>query len=251
MTNFDFYPIYYGFIQGFTEFIPISSSGHLNLLEIFYKNAESRNYLYETSAHFASLLALLLYLFSHNHFSKHNIQANFKILLYATIPAIFLGLILKIYNLNYINLELIGYTSIVGALLLYISDSAKFPKLKIKSKKMKFVIAGFFQCLAFLPGFSRAGGCIIAFRLFGENRKNASINSLYMGIPIITLSFLSNIYDFDIFIFDKNVVIIFITTFFIAYLTVFVFINIINKIGFKPFVIYRLLIGIILLVYVY
>ena len=58
MTNSNIFYIFYGLIQGITEFIPISSSGHLNILEIFFKNLESRNYLYETSAHFASLLAL-------------------------------------------------------------------------------------------------------------------------------------------------------------------------------------------------
>ena len=61
MTNSNIFYIFYGLLQGITEFIPISSSGHLNMLGIFLKGFESRNYLYETSAHFASLLALLLY----------------------------------------------------------------------------------------------------------------------------------------------------------------------------------------------
>ena len=60
MTNSSIFFVLYGLIQGITEFIPISSSGHLNILEILFRNLESRNYLYETSAHFASLLALLL-----------------------------------------------------------------------------------------------------------------------------------------------------------------------------------------------
>ena len=86
MTIDGIFYIFYGLIQGITEFIPISSSGHLNIIEILYKNIESRNYLYETSAHFASLLALLIYLFAHKHFSKSNIKANFKVIVYATIP---------------------------------------------------------------------------------------------------------------------------------------------------------------------
>ena len=251
MTDSSIFYIFYGLIQGITEFIPISSSGHLNILEIFFKSLESRNYLYETSAHFASLLALLLYLFTNKYFSKSNIKAYWKIITYATIPAILLGLILKFYDVNYISLELIGYTSITGAILLYASDKAKKFKLKIKNKNTKFILAGFFQCLAFLPGFSRAGSCIIAFRLFGESRKNSSIYSLYMGIPIICLSFFSNIKEFDNFIVDKNLFLIFITTFFAAYFTITVFIKVINKIGFTPFVIYRILIGIVLLAYIY
>ena len=251
MTNEYIFSIFYGLLQGITEFLPISSSGHLNIIEIFYKGIESRNYLFETSAHFASLLALILYLFVQKHFSKSNIRANLKILVYATIPAVILGILLKFYNLSSISLELIGYTSIIGAILLYISDTKKNFKFKIKSKNTKFILAGFFQCLAFLPGFSRAGSCIIAFRLFGEDRKHSSIYSLYMGIPIIGLSFLSSINDFEKLIIDKNLIIIFMTTFLVAYITISIFINFINKIGFTPFVIYRILVGIVLLTYVY
>ena len=69
MTIDGIFHIFYGLIQGITEFIPISSSGHLNIIEILYKNIESRNYLYETSAHFASLLALFFYLFLDKNFS--------------------------------------------------------------------------------------------------------------------------------------------------------------------------------------
>ena len=250
MTNDSIFFIFYGLIQGITEFIPISSSGHLNIIEILYKSIESRNYLYETSAHFASLLALLIYLFANKHFSKSNIKANFKIIVYATIPAVFLGIIIKFYNLSFISLKLIGYSSIIGAILLYISDKTNKFKFKIKSKSTKFILAGFFQCLAFLPGFSRAGSCIIAFRLFGENRKYSSIYSLYMGIPIIGLSFFSNINDFDNLIIDKHLITIFITTFFAAYFTISIFINVINKIGFTPFVVYRILMGLVLLAYV-
>ncbi len=57
-----FYALY-SIIQGITEFIPISSSGHLNLLELLNDNNNSRNYLYETTAHFSSLLALVFYLY--------------------------------------------------------------------------------------------------------------------------------------------------------------------------------------------
>ena len=136
MTNDSIFYFFYSLIQGITEFIPISSSGHLNIIEIIYKNIESRNYLYETSAHFASLLALLIYLFANKHFSKSNIKAYWKILIYASVPTILLGFIIIFYDVNYLSLELIGYTSITGAILLYVSDKAKKFKLNYCLKQV-------------------------------------------------------------------------------------------------------------------
>ena len=74
MTNENFFYIFYSVIQGITEFIPISSSGHLNIIELVFSNLEERNFLYETTAHFASLLALLLYLYKNKYFEFANIK---------------------------------------------------------------------------------------------------------------------------------------------------------------------------------
>ena len=239
--------IFYSIIQGITEFIPISSSGHLNLLELLYSKGDSRNYLYETTAHFSSLLALVFYLYRQNHLEFNNIKLNFIPIILATIPAILVGALLLLFDINFFSFQIIGYTSILGGILLYLSDLKIFQVIKISDKKIKFLLAGFFQCLAFLPGFSRSGSCIIAFRLMGENRKNSSVMSLYLGMPIILISFLSNIRDIDTIQFDFNLLIIFIFTFTFAYLTLRIFISYINDIGFKPFVIYRLIFGLIIL----
>jgi undecaprenyl-diphosphatase len=245
-TNYLFYS-FYSIIQGITEFIPISSSGHLNLLELIYIKSDSRNYLYETTAHFASLLALIFYLYRYNHLALHNIKLNFIPIILATIPAIIVGALIKFYNISFFSLQIIGYTSIVGGLLLYFSDLKFFQVIKISNNKAKFLVAGIFQCLAFLPGFSRSGSCMIAFRMMGEDRKNSSVLSLYLGMPIILISFLSNIADLEVIKFDFNLVIILVLTFVFAYLTLKLFINYINNIGFKPFVIYRLIFGLLIL----
>ena len=237
----------YSIIQGITEFIPISSSGHLNLLELLYNKGNSRNYLYETTAHFSSLLALVFYLYKQNHLEFNNIKLNFIPITLATIPAMVVGTFLILFEINFFSFQIIGYSSILGGILLYLSDLKIFQVIKISDKKIKFLLAGFFQCLAFLPGFSRSGSCIIAFRLMGENRKNSSVMSLYLGMPIILISFLSNIRNVNIKQFDFNLIIIFIITFIFAYLTLRLFIKYINNIGFKPFVIYRLIFGLIIL----
>ena len=247
MTNYLFYPIY-SIIQGVTEFIPVSSSGHLNIFEILINKSYSRNLLHETTAHMGSLLALLLYLYKNDHFSKNNVSSNFIPITLATIPAIIVGLGLILLQIDFVSIRLIGITSIVGAILLYISDIKIFHKIKIDNPIIKFFIAGLFQCLAFLPGFSRSGSCIIAFRLLGETRKSSSIKSLYLGVPIILLSFISNIRNLEEISYDLNLLMIFFITFITAYLTLIFFINFINKIGFKPFVIYRIILGLIILI---
>jgi undecaprenyl-diphosphatase len=154
---------------------------------------------------------------------------------------------MKFYNISFFSLQIIGYTSITGGLLLYLSDLKFFQVLKISNTKTKFLVAGLFQCLAFLPGFSRSGSCMIAFRMMGEDRKNSSVLSLYLGMPIILISFLSNIADLEEIKFDFNLLIILVVTFVFAYLTLKLFINFINNIGFKPFVIYRLIFGLLIL----
>jgi undecaprenyl-diphosphatase len=247
MTNENFFYIFYSVIQGITEFIPISSSGHLNIIELVFSNLEERNFLYETTAHFASLLALLLYLYKNKYFEFSNIRVNFFPIVFATIPAVLVGFIMFSLKVNIISLKIIGVTSIIGGLMLYFSDMTQFQRLEVKSRAIKFFLAGMFQCLAFIPGFSRSASCIIAFRLLGEERRVSSIYSLYLGIPIITISFLSNFKDLKNMFIDINLVIIFIVTFISAYITLNLFINFINKISFTPFVIYRILLGLIIL----
>ena len=247
MTNENFFYIFYSLIQGITEFIPISSSGHLNIIELIFVNLEERNFLYETTAHFASLLALLLYLFKNKYFEFSNIKVNFFPIIFATVPAVLVGFIMISLKINIISLKIIGFASIFGGLMLYFSDMKQFQRLEVKSRVLKFFLAGVFQCLAFIPGFSRSASCIIAFRLLGEERRVSSIYSLYLGIPIITISFLSNFKDLKDMFININLVIIFIVTFISAYITLNLFINFINKISFTPFVIYRILLGLIIL----
>ena len=247
MTNENFFYIFYSVIQGITEFIPISSSGHLNLIEFIFISSGERNFLYETTAHFSSLLALLLYLFKNNYFEFNNIKVNFFPIFFATIPAVLVGFIMISLKINIISFKIIGFTSILGGLMLYFSDMKQFQKLKVRGRVLKFFLAGLFQCLAFIPGFSRSASCIIAFRLLGEERRESSIFSLYLGIPIIGISFLSNFRSLKNMIIDINLIIIFLVTFISAYITLNLFINFINKISFTPFVIYRILLGLIIL----
>ena len=129
--------IFYSIIQGITEFIPISSSGHLNLLELLYSKGDSRNYLYETTAHFSSLLALVFYLYKQNHLEFNNIKLNFIPITLATIPASS-WCIPYIIRHKFFSFQIIGYTSIIGGILLYLSDLKIFQVIKYLTKKLNF-----------------------------------------------------------------------------------------------------------------
>jgi len=240
----------YSLIQGITEFIPISSSAHLNIIENFINNSEKRNLLFETTAHMSTILALLLYLVRHSESSlKDLFLNNYKLIVISMIPALIVGFLFKMFDVNFFSLKIIAVTSIIGAIMLFGADKLNKIKMTINSPLVEFSIAGLFQCLAFLPGFSRSGSCITAFLLLGKKKEQAINNSLLMSFPIIILSFLSNIKDINTIEINLDLVLIFVISFLSAYFTLFFFIKYINKIGFTPYIIYRIFLGLMILFY--
>lgn len=240
----------YSLIQGITEFIPVSSSAHLNIIENFINNSEKRNLLFETTAHMSTILALLLYLVRHSESSlKDLFLNNYKLIVISMIPALIVGFLFKIFDVNFFSLKIIAVTSIIGAIMLFGADKLNKIKMTINSPLVEFSIAGLFQCLAFLPGFSRSGSCITAFLLLGKKKEQAINNSLLMSFPIIILSFLSNIKDINTIEINLDLVLIFVISFLSAYFTLFFFIKYINKIGFTPYIIYRIFLGLMILFY--
>ena len=244
------YILLYSLTQGITEFIPVSSSGHLNIIENLFKGAQERNLLFETTAHLSTLLALLLYLIRFSPLKLNDLfLKNSKLIGISLIPALFMGMFIKILDINFLSLKMIAYTSISGAILLFAADKLKGIKIRTKSHLLDFFIAGLFQCLAFLPGFSRSGSCITAFLLLGHKKEQAIINSLLMSFPIIILSFVSNANDLEFIKIDLQLIFIFIISFITAYLTLIFFIKYINKVGFTPYVIYRVILGLSIIYY--
>ncbi len=240
----------YSIVQGITEFIPVSSSGHLNIIENILKSSEKRNLLFETTAHLSTILALLLYLYRNNSNSfKYLFLNNYKLIAFSMIPALILGFIMKMFDVNLFSLKMIAITSISGAVLLFAADKLEKIKFRINSSKLEFFIAGLFQCLAFLPGFSRSGSCITAFLLLGKEKRQAINNSLLMSFPIIFLSFLSNIKDINDIEVNYELFTIFFLSFISAYTTLVLFIKYIDKIGFTPYVVYRLFLGLLIIYY--
>ncbi len=242
-------------IQGVTEFLPISSSSHLILISDFFK-FNNNNLSIDVSLHIGSFIAVLIYFYKEIiNFSKNKILL-FKVLL-ASIPVMIIGYILAEtdYIDNLRSIKIIAWTTTIFGVLLYISD--KFKLKKNINQDFEFIsvfIIGIFQVLALIPGVSRSGIAITAARLLGFKRYDAAKISFLISIPIlfaVSVFGIKNILVSESYNFSKlNIFSIFLS-FFFSYITIKYFLSFIKKFSLKIFVIYRVLLGIILLILVY
>ena len=248
-------------VQGLTEFLPVSSSAHLVLLSEFL-GEEDQGIIFDVGVHFGTLMAALVYfrsdlkkmiinLGSHKFLSKeNNLTAN---LIIAVIPILLLGFLLRDFvNLNLRNSEVIAYATIIFGILLYTAQVRK-GKENLDSVSLKqALIIGLFQCLALIPGTSRSGITITAGLFLGLSATAASRFSFLLAIPTIgaiALAELIRVSFIDITDNGVELSIALIISFLVAYISIDMFLKLIDRIGFTPFVIYRLLLGGWLLMY--
>ncbi len=256
---FELQYILIGIIQGITEFLPISSSGHLVLFAQL-TNWKDQGLFTDIAVHFGTLFAVVIYLRKDVYYFFTNIfqfklfedQIIFKIIL-ATLPAIILGYFIYDYvSLYFRSIQLIALSSIVFAFILFFADRVKMEsKSWNKITYIEALVVGLFQVLAFIPGASRAGVTITGARLLGYDRLNAARFSMLLSIPIILASMTLSLFNIfkDKYI-EVNLYQSFsaaIVAFITALLSIIFLINFIKKFNFNIFIIYRVLLGILLL----
>ena len=248
-------------IQGITEFLPISSSAHLILFPFFNENTyQGRSF--DICLHFGCLLAVLYYLKEDLIFYIKNLFCNknkslsiifIKFMIIGTIPVIFFGAFITLVKFDFGNaITLIGWTTLLFGILLGLSDFKKITKKEINFKDA-FLI-GMFQALAVIPGVSRSGAVITAGRFLGYDRFNSSKFSLFLSIPVIISATILQLVLLSIekqLILTEKYLIGIIFSFFIALTTIKIFMNYIEKISLKIFVIYRITLGLLILFFVY
>ena len=248
-------------VQGLTEFLPVSSSAHLVLLSEFL-GEEDQGIIFDVGVHFGTLLAALVYfrsdlkkmiinLGSHKLLSEeNNLTTNLVI---GVIPILLAGFLLRDFvNLHLRNSEVIAYATIIFGIFLYTAQLRK-GKEDLDSVNLKqALIIGLFQCLALIPGTSRSGITITAGLFLGLSATAASRFSFLLAIPTIgaiALAELIRISFIDITDNGTELSIALIISFLVAYISIDMFLKLIDRIGFTPFVIYRLLLGGWLLIY--
>jgi len=248
-------------VQGLTEFLPVSSSAHLVLLSEFL-GEDDQGIIFDVGVHFGTLLAALVYfrsdlkkmiinLGSHKLLSEeNNLTTNLVI---GVIPILLAGFLLRDFiNLHLRNSEVIAYATIIFGIFLYTAQLRK-GKEDLDSVNLKqALIIGLFQCLALIPGTSRSGITITAGLFLGLSATAASRFSFLLAIPTIgaiALAELIRISFIDITDNGTELFIALIISFLVAYISIDMFLKLIDRIGFTPFVIYRLLLGGWLLMY--
>jgi len=193
---FDFFYFILGFIQGLTEFLPVSSSGHLALAQQFYSNLEKESLLIEITAHFGSLLAIGFYYRKAfiNALVKASPSKDFSkifILFISTLPAGLAGLFLKDHITNlFSSLQAVAYgflfTSFVLVLTYWLAKSKSIRPLQTSwPTPAGAIIIGLAQALALLPGISRSGSTIAAGILTGLKPKDSAFFSFCSVAPLI------------------------------------------------------------------
>ena len=241
-------------IQGISEFLPISSSAHLLLVSSLY-NLKASSLLIDISLHLGSLLAIIFFFRKELFDLKHN-QKLLKLIIIGSVPLIFFGYILYstelIYQLR--NIRVIAWTTLFFGIVLYFADQRKIDQnISTNLNLRSIIVIGLFQILALIPGVSRAGITMTAARFLNFNRVDSGKISFLLSIPALSGASFLGLWDISSETIEINILIIIATilSFLFSYLTVKFFLNYLNKFSLKIFVVYRILIGLILLSIIY
>ncbi len=262
-----YYILLIAFVQGITEFLPISSSAHLVLLPKFV-GVEDQGLVIDVASHFGTMLAVCLYFFKDvwqlvlggveclklNFYSEK--ASLFLSLVVATLPVIIAGFVIHQYfGDTFRTLFVIAIGTIIFGILLYIADRY-FMNVK-KMHHMNFrdaFLIGIAQAFSLFPGASRSGVTMTMGRFLGYERHAAAHFSLLLSIPTIlgsaTLITIDIIKAGDFQLTMDAIWVAFISAL-VAYYTIAFLTNWVKKSSFTIFVIYRLLLGAGLLYYIY
>ncbi len=257
--------ILYGLIQGFTEFIPVSSTAHLKVISLFLGIDDPGPSL-SAIIQIGSVLALLWYFKDDIFNSKRQYTKKiFKFLFYerlfrsiliGTIPIICVGGTVKLFIPYFFDKFLrsnlsIALISFLMAILMYIADSSKKGSINLLNHNYSdsFLI-GLSQAFAIFPGVSRSGITISAALLSGWERRDAAKFSFLLGIPAISIAaiveFISSFNEFNLLNFFPLIVGL-TTTFLSSLFAINFLLKYFYSNGLKLFIIYRVVFGVIIL----
>tara|TARA_B100000945_G_C20306508_1_gene560602 strand:- start:247 stop:1005 length:759 start_codon:yes stop_codon:yes gene_type:complete len=247
--------LFLSFVQGLTEFIPVSSSAHLILFSR-YLDFSNQSITLDMSLHIGSLLAVIIY-FKNDLINFTQNRTLFIKIIISSLPIMFVGYLLVEFNLidKFRNFEVIGWMTIVFGIFLYFMDKNENKKNINNDFSFKTgVLIGIFQVLALIPGVSRSGITMSAARMLKFKREDSVKISFLLSIPtLLSISFFNifNLYQMNNLKISLENFLAIILSFIFSYLTIKYFLNYIKKFDFKLFVYYRIILGLIILFFSY
>ena len=256
------------FIQGISEFLPISSSFHLIILrDLFFIGNDLLNnnikLTFDVALHLGTVLSIIVYFFSELKSiflkSKNGIKDKegriLWLILFATIPGAIFGFLFDDLIESYFRTQflIISFSLIFMGVLLYLIDNKMSQEKSIKEIGFKdaFII-GFSQVFALIPGFSRSGTTITSARFLKINRKDSAKFSFYLSIPIILGASLLQLIksDFNIIVYYLDIFILgILISFTTGILCIKYLLKYLRNNDYKIFMWYRIIFGSIIIAY--
>ena len=237
-------------IQAVTEFLPISSSAHL-LLPSKVLGWPDQGIIFDITVHFATLMAVLIYF--RDEFLRFSFYSSkiFVFLVISTLPIMLIALLIEGVGDYRWSLTSIAYANIFFALLLYISEKTSQQQYSNSDMTAKHaIVIGLFQTFSLISGASRSGTAITGSLFLSYKKSEAAKYSLMLSIPTILGALIFSFSEYNTLKEDINILttfIAFLTTFIVSYLSISLFLGLVKKLGYMPFIVYRLILGITLL----
>ncbi len=248
-----FQAIILGIVEGFTEFLPISSTGHMIVVADWIGVAQSEeNKAFEVIIQLAAILAVV---FNYkDKFSLSKIDLWIKVLI-AFLPLAIVGFIFKDAIKEAFNAQVVAYMFIIGGIIFLIAEhfynEKKQHTLEVEDVTYKQAAwIGFAQMFALIPGTSRAGSTIIGALWVGLSRRAAAEFSFLLALPVMgATSGYDLLKHYQEFSQEGFLPLLtgFIVAFIVAYYTMKFFIKFLEKFTFRAFGIYRIIFGALLL----
>lgn len=257
-------------VQGITEFLPISSSAHLVLLHEFSRSTPEAALALDVAVHLGTMVAVVIFFWAEVRRALAGLgqlatgkaaspDARLALaLIVATIPAVVLGGVLAVTGwIDALRTAaVIGWTMIVFGLLLYLVHRMAPETRTFRDWNLRdAVVMGLWQALALIPGVSRAGISVTAARYMGFERHDAARIAMLMSIPVILatggylgLKLLRAEFSAELIAqLAFGAALAFVT----AYVALGLMMRFLNAVSFTPYVIYRVVLGVVLLAIAY
>tara|TARA_B100002051_G_scaffold228552_1_gene225180 strand:+ start:204 stop:971 length:768 start_codon:yes stop_codon:yes gene_type:complete len=242
------------FIQGVSEFIPVSSSAHLIVFSNIINN-HSSSVLIDASLHLGSLIAVV-HFFWNDLIDFTNNKKIWVLIFIGSLPLIIFGYFVFNYNLyeNIREIQTIAWSTLIFGLLLYFSDKFNISKSFNDNLNIKNIfIIGLFQVLALIPGASRSGIVITGSRFLNFSRHDAAKISFILSIPALLGASVLTLKDsfFNEQSFNLNIFFGIFFSYIFSYLAIKYFLIYIKNFSLNIFVIYRILLSLVLFYFIY